>query len=474
MPFNSLLFLIFLTVTAVLFYAVKNASWQKYVLITASFLFVFYFNYLSGVALGVICVTNYWLLKKMSLQQKKRKYLYPIGLAFNIAILLGYKILQDVLSDSRPGVLEGFDNSRWIVLGIGFYTLQIIGYYEEVYRRNTTFNVTMSDFTLGVTFFSKLPSGPILNLKDNRQLVIKEPVFFSEARFSYALQRILLGLFKKMALADRLMPIVNGIFDTHTYHNGLMIYLGPILFTIQVYLDFSAYIDIAIGSARLFGISLPENFRMPLRAASIVDFWRRWHISLVNWLTNYVFYPVSYRYRKMRKKGLAIAIFCTFIISALWHGIAVTFLIWAACHFIYIIVENLIFPKAGPGRKSRLAKIAGVFLVWHLVAFANLFFRSQSLEDASRLFHDIGHLPFLYGQDLDFRTWLANGGSDIEREFNFRLSFLLCLLFLAFEKKVNKYAQSEKYNIIYVSLMLILIAVFGMFNTGERFIYLQF
>jgi hypothetical protein len=121
-----------------------------------------------------------------------------------------------------------------------------------------------------------------------------------------------------------------------------------------------------------------------------------------------------------------------------------------------------------------VAKIAGVFLVWHLVAFANLFFRSRSLEDASRLLRDLGRLPFLYGQELDLRTWLINGGIDIESEFNFRLSFLLCLLFLAFEKRFNKYAQSEKYNIVYVALMLILIAVFAMFNTGERFIYLQF
>lgn len=476
MPFNSLYFLLFLFIVAVVFFAVKKGDLQKLVLIVASFVFAFFFNPLSAIVLGVSCFLNYFLLKNLSLVEKgRKKTFYSLGIILNVSLLLVYKVLQDVLSNANLSVFEGFDNSKWIILGIGFYTLQIIGYYIDVYKRSIAFGLTLPDFLLSTIFFSKLPSGPILNLKSNAKNFPAHAVKFTEANFSYASQRILLGLFKKVALADRLVPYVSNVFDHHYYINGLMIYLGPILFTIQLYLDFSAYIDIAIGSARLFGINLPENFNRPLRATSIVDFWRRWHITLVNWLTNYIFYPVSYRYRKLGKSGLAIAVVCTFVVSALWHGIAVTFLIWAACHFIYIIIENIFFKKKSNSLgKSWVGKMGAILLVWHLVAFSNLFFRSPSIQDAGRLFNDIKSLPLLYADGLSFKSWLINGGGDIESEFNFRLSVFLCLLFLMLEKKANKYAQSEKYNIIYVSIMLVLIAVFGMFNAGERFIYLQF
>lgn len=119
-------------------------------------------------------------------------------------------------------------------------------------------------------------------------------------------------------------------------------------------------------------------------------------------------------------------------------------------------------------------KLGNVILVWHLVSFANLFFRSASLGSVAKLFSDFTQLPFLYKEGIKFKTWLINGGQDIENEFNYRLSILLCLLFLVFEKKMNRFATSENYNVLFVAFMIVLIAVFGMFNTGQHFIYSQF
>ncbi len=404
-----------------------------------------------------------------------QKRLYYSAIVLNIGLLFIYKLLQEVISDSGIRVIQGFDNDKWIILGLGFYTLQILSYYFEAFKAKISFKDRFSDFFISIAFFAKLPSGPILNYRQSIILPINKKLLLEEENIAYGIQRVLLGLFKKIALADRLLPYVSNVFDEHLYINGLLIYLSPFLFTMQLYFDFSGYIDIAIGSARLFGIKLPENFNLPLRAQSIAQFWRRWHITLVNWLTSYVFYPLSFRYRKLGKKGLAIAVIVTFLVSAAWHGLALTFFVWALCHFLYIILESLWLNKRHTvDQKGGLGKIVSIVLVWHLVALGNFFFRLHSLQDAKRIFWDFYHLPFLYNDGLSFKTWLINGGQDIENEFNFRLTLALCFGFLILEKKINQFAISEKYRVTYGAVMLVLLAVFGMFNTGQRFIYMQF
>lgn len=195
-------------------------------------------------------------------------------------------------------------------------------------------------------------------------------------------------------------------------------------------------------------------------------------MSLINWLTQYIFYPLSFRLRKMRQRGLAIAVIITFLISAAWHGLAVTFFAWALCHIIYIVIEHWVFK--GGRNSGPVPSLIRVFIVLHLVAFANLFFRAESLDDAARLITDFSNLPFLYPDGSSFKSWLINGSQDIEAEFNFRLSVLLCILFLIFERRIYRYASSEKYRIGYVAAMVIMIVVFGFFHSGKNFIYASF
>jgi alginate O-acetyltransferase complex protein AlgI len=475
MAFNSVLYFFFLIFTVIVFYNVKSVQLQRFVLIASNLAFIAFFNWLSLFFLIFIVVINYYILRLLSDSNGlMKKRLYYLGLGLNIGLLIIYKILQEVISESTS-IIQGFNNNNWIVLGIAFYTLQIIGYYFEVFKTSIPFSYNISDFFISVGFFAKLSSGPILNNKDSIRLLSPKKVQLEEHNIAFGVQRISLGMLKKVVLADRLLPYVTNVFDKHQYINGLMIYLGPFLFTMQLYFDFSGYIDIAIGSARLFGIKLPENFNLPLRSRSIADFWRRWHISLVNWLTNFIFFPISFRFRKMGKKGVAIAIVSTFIVSAVWHGLAITFFIYAFCHFSFLIIENLFFKGVfKPEKNGCLLKIVSVIIIWHLVALGNFFFRLNHLHDAKKLISDFVKLPFLYENGLSFKTWLINGGQDIENEFNFRLTVLLCLMFLVFERKINQFANSEKYQITFVALLLVLIAVFGMFNTGERFIYLQF
>jgi D-alanyl-lipoteichoic acid acyltransferase DltB (MBOAT superfamily) len=476
MNFISFEFFILLIITAVAFYSTRKQHTQKLVLLLSSTVFICFFNVLSFVVLSIFTSLNFYLLKRLShtTVTSKSKQLYFSGIAINTALLFIYKLLQDLISSSGIQLLEGFNNSKWILLGIGFYSIQVIGFYFDIYKRKQLFTLNPIDFSLAVSFFPKLPSGPILTLKQSANIFHDETEKFQVENIIYGIQRILLGLFKKVVLADRLLPFVNQIFDDHNYHNGFLIYLGPFLFTLQLYFDFSGYIDIALGSARIFNIKLPENFLFPLRAQSIVDFWRRWHITLVNWLTHYIFYPISFRYRKFKKQGIAIAVVCTFFVSAAWHGFAITFFIWALCHFTYIICENYFQLNQHKAKTSTLIKFVRVIFVWHLIAWSNLFFRSHSLNDVKLFFNDFMKLPFLVPDSISLKSWILNGGQNIENEFNLRLSILLCLLFLIYEKKITQYAFSTKYNIYYVVAMIVFITVFGMFNLGERFIYLQF
>lgn len=474
MAFNSFTYLLFLAVAVLLFYVFKEARAKTFLVIAASAFFLFWFNPLSLFVLLMMASVNYVLLQQIDKDnnQPLGRALFVSGLVLNIASLFVYRFLQDYFSKAHAGFFEGYNNTQWIILGIGFYTLQALSFYFNVFQRGVRFRLSFHEFLLAMVFFAKLPAGPLLNHTENNNLAAAMQQSYKQENIIWGIQRILLGLFKKMALADRLLPFTNSFFDAHGYLYGSQIYLAPFIFTLQLYFDFSGYADIAVGSARLFGIRLPENFALPLRATSIVAFWRRWHITLVNWLTQYVYYPISFKYRKLKKKGIAIAITVTFIISALWHGFAITFFIWALCHFTYMIVENLFFKKEK--KDNGIIRFLKIAVVWHLVAFSNLFFRSRSLDDVRLFFSDFRRLPFLYPDNVNFKTWLLNGGQDIENEFNFRLALLLSIVFLILEKRFMKYADSAKYHIVYVALMLVLLAVFGMFNTGERFIYLQF
>ena len=471
MSFSSVSYILFLSITLCIYYASRNLRVQKLVLIGSSILFIGWFNIPSAVVVLLMAAGNYYILRLIGLADEKRKRYYLGGLVLNITVLLGYKVLQDLVSREHISFFTGFDNSRWILLGIGFYTLQIIGYYIEVYRNPSAFRFTPVDFFIAILFFAKLPSGPIIQLHESALIPQQNRISFSEQNFAAGFQRLLLGIFKKVALADRLSLYVHDRFDAQSYLTGFEIYLAPILFTLQLYFDFSGYIDMAIGTARLFGIRLPENFDLPLRATSIGEFWRRWHITLVSWLKRYVYFPVSFRYRKWKTSGNVIAILITFIVSATWHGIAITFFLWAACHFIYLVIEAKI--RLRP-RGSRVMRFLSMIWVLNLVAFSHLFFRAHDFQDLKLMVNGLIDLPFFIPEGLDFKTWLINGGRDIEYETNYRIAILLSVLYLLFEKWFNSKAGANKYSVTYAAFLLVLIIVLGMFNSGQRFIYFQF
>ena len=288
--------------------------------------------------------------------------------------------------------------------------------------------------------------------------------------------RFLLGLFKKMVIADRLSPAVHSIFDFNDNYQGLTTLIGVYLFTVQLYFDFSGYTDMALGIAKMLGYDLKENFNLPLRSASVSEFWRRWHISLINWFTNYIYYPLVYRLRTYKKTAALTGILITFLVSGIWHGIGFTFLAWAICHILYLSFE--LFTKRFRVTLSEqlnhtFYNISSIFIVFNAVCFSNIFFRAESFEKAIQLIKNLFSNFFPDNWLRNFIAPLATGGHQID-EFNFFISILIMGIFLLFEKKINRFAINKKLNLLFITAFIILIFIFGIFNNGERFIYMQF
>ena len=280
-------------------------------------------------------------------------------------------------------------------VGISFYTFQTLSYTIDVYRGAHGVEKSFPRFALYVTFFPQLVAGPIeraSHLLDQ----FKRRNHFDLERFIEGGKLVVWGLFKKVVIADRLGMYVDTIYATPEVYSGPTLLVATYFFAFQIYLDFSAYSDIAIGCARMLGYDLMQNFRLPYLANSISNFWKRWHISLTSWFVSYVYIPLGGNrvswWRWMRNVSLV------FLISGLWHGASWTFVIWGALHAQYYFIESVV-RKVLPDRalevlRHRFWHVLRVLAVFHLVLLAWVFFRAESLNDALLILEKIIHQPF--------------------------------------------------------------------------------
>jgi alginate O-acetyltransferase complex protein AlgI len=302
-----------------------------------------------------------------------------------------------------------------------------------------------------------------------RQRPSAEMMFGGFNRFFY-------GILKKVLLADRLAPAVRSVFDHNDQYPGITILAGAVIFTIQLYFDFSAYCDMAVGLSRMLGVIIPENFNFPFRASSVTVFWRRWHMSLIGFFTQYVFYPLSYKLRRLGKHGNALAIVVVFALSSLWHGFGVVFVLWASCHITYLLMELYAYRSVNAlqDRPNVISKFIHAMIVILMVAFSNIFFRSVNMTQSENL------VSLLFGPDFfpenwaaDFVAPLAVGGHQIDH-FNFIITLVFTLYFLFLERRLFALASRSGPAYFYYFAGLLLLFLFGVFDSGERFIYMQF
>jgi D-alanyl-lipoteichoic acid acyltransferase DltB (MBOAT superfamily) len=356
-------------------------------------------------------------------------------------------------------------------VGISFYTFQTLSYTIDIYNRKTEPAQSALSFFTFVAFFPQLVAGPI---ERARNLI---PQFEIKRGFSYSqgksgLKLILWGLFKKMVIADQLAEIVNAVYASPENFNGWGIVIATFLFGFQIYCDFSGYSDIAIGTARLFGIELMTNFITPYFSTSFREFWRRWHISLSTWFRDYVYIPLGGNRGGSIKSARNIII--TFLISGLWHGASVTFLIWGGIHGVLFTAEQFI--SANFSINSKLRNLAGFVITFMAVNFAWLFFRAENWDHVEILITNIltpGTSDFnsFLSLLIDSQHFTAPG-----RMLLFVFPVFVLIEILMGKKEFNnlllnspKYVRWGFYYAILFSILL-----FGVLNSAPQFIYFQF
>jgi D-alanyl-lipoteichoic acid acyltransferase DltB (MBOAT superfamily) len=326
-------------------------------------------------------------------EQHRRQRLLVITVVMNLGVLGLFKYFDFGVAE-LSALLRGlgFHPPDWALhltlpIGISFFTFESMSYVIDVYRRELPPHPSYLEYLTFVAFFPHLVAGPIVRPRDLL------PQLGGTARFepglaSRALLVIGLGLFKKLAIGDYLgLNLVDRVFDAPLQYSALECYVALVAYAVQIYCDFSGYTDIAIGSAALLGVRFPQNFASPYKAHNIVDFWRRWHISLSSWLRDYLYIPLGGNRRGRARTYLNLLL--TMLLGGLWHGANLTFVVWGALHGCLLAgtraFQELRGRRGGApqtGSVFSLGRVLCVALTFHAVCFCWLFFRAKSLDDA--------------------------------------------------------------------------------------------
>ena len=396
MLFHTIDFAIFLPIVFILywFFAGKRVNLQNSLIVVSSYVFygLWDWRFLSLIVFSTIVDYSVGYKLKKEKNQIKRKLLLWISILVNLGILGFFKyynfFLENFISTFLFFGTELKASTLHIVLpvGISFYTFQTLSYTIDVYKRNLEPTKDFIAFSAFVTFFPQLVAGPI------ERATNLLPQFFDKRTFDYSkavngMRQILWGLFKKIVIADNCAEYVNHIFDNSNEYSGVILVLGAIFFTFQIYGDFSGYSDVAIGLSRLFGLNLRRNFAFPYFSRDIAEFWRRWHISLSTWFRDYLYIPLG-----GSRGGTLMKVrntFIIFLVSGFWHGSNWTFVVWGALNAIFfvplllsnnnrnhidIVAKGKLFPS--------LKETGLMLMTFLLTVFAWIFFRAENIGHA--------------------------------------------------------------------------------------------
>ena len=475
MPFNSLKYFLFLPVVYFVFYLVgERARWS--VLLAASLLFYAALNvpYLL-VVLILVAITTYgfgiWLDQAGTPKAKRALIWGGIGTNLLILIIMKYlpflsenlKALSALLSlDAQIQPVKIF-----VGIGVSYYVFQAISYLVDIHLEIEKPERHFGYFVLYLAFFPKLLQGPIERAGDLiPQLKTRYEFNYDNMRFGMLL--FTWGLFKKVVIADRLGLYVDAVYnDVHAF-TGLPLLLATYAYAFQIYMDFSGYTDMALGSARLFNINLTQNFNSPYLATSVIDFWRRWHISFSRWILDYIFKPLQMQWRNWKNLGSATALIVTFLISGIWHGASWGFVIWGGLHGLYMACSVFYKPyqkklyNTTRMENTRFVKSWQILVTFNLVSFSWVFFRANSFSDALYI---LSNMKYLYKSTNIFRP------SDYSNFFFLLIAIVYFIFSASFIHSNNRLFQSKFRWIIYYVLFLV---IFYLGVRENKFIYFQF
>lgn len=391
MVFNSVQFLVFLPIVFLLYWLVfKPVKWQNALIVVASYVFYGWWDwrFLTLIAFTSLCTYASGVM--IERYRNKGKIISAANILINLAILGFFKYFNfftESFADAMSSLGWHCDAPTLnIVLpvGISFYTFQALSYSIDVYRKKLDASHSLIDVMAFISFFPQLVAGPI---ERATKLLpqIQNPRHFDAANATSGMRQMLWGLFKKMIVADTCGMIVDRLWEDAASQTGFALMLGGVLFAFQIYADFSGYSDIAIGCARLFGIDLTTNFKVPYFSRSMREFWRRWHITLMNWFTEYVYFPLGGS-RGSKVKTL-LNTFILFALSGLWHGANWNYVVWGlynAVLFVPLIVFNSgrYRDTVASGRMLPSLKEVGLILMtFVMTVLGMIIFRAPSMAE---------------------------------------------------------------------------------------------
>ncbi len=467
MLFSSLVFLwLFLPVTFFLCLALKKISWKNALLLAAS-IFFYGWGEPKYVILMVLSIGINYLF---GLLVERRRFFMAAAVAVNLG-LLGYFKYFNFLSELMASVFgREILAPREIALpiGISFYTFQALSYVVDVYRGTIKPQKSLWKLALYISFFPQLIAGPIVKYHDIEVQLGSRTVTWDGC--AYGVKRFIFGLSKKVLLANTFAAVVDRAFSA-AYVGGLsrgMILMAVLLYSLQIYYDFSGYSDMAIGLGKMFGFTFMENFRYPYLSGSIREFWRRWHISLSTWFREYLYIPLGGN----RKGALRtyFNLFVVFFTTGLWHGAGKNFVLWGIYHGIFIVAERLflgdlldIVKKRGFGIINRVYALTVVYFGWMLFRLEDLSLYKLLLKKLV-----LGWSQFYKtAMFMDARVW-----------FWLVLGILLCGPLQAAVKPLGRFVEEKericKADLAVLTVLLLLCIMMLVNNTYNPFIYFRF
>jgi D-alanyl-lipoteichoic acid acyltransferase DltB (MBOAT superfamily) len=480
MIFTAFNFLIFFPIVIIIYYLLPEKFRWKF-LLAASFFFYINIKPVYAVLLAIVIAITYIfpILIENAKSFKRKKLLLVINIVLTLLPLFFFKYFN-FINESVFDLLK-YIGIRWplpeisfmLPIGISFYTFMALGYSIDVYNEEIPAEKNLGIVALFLSFFPLVLSGPI-ERAPNMLPQFKSKLLFNYNKVVEGLQWMLWGYFMKLVVADRIAIYVNAIFNNIDHHNGRSLLVGTLLYPIQVYADLGGYSLIAIGCAKVMGIDVMQNFNRPFFATSMSEFWRRWHISLISWLTDYIYTPLAFNLRRYKIWGIVMALMLTFFLSGIWHGATLTFIIWGTMQGIFLSIEALTNKrKKNLVKKYRLAEkgwylfICSLF-TYFLFAFSEIF--GGAVESVSQAFLVIKKIF----TDFHGNIWFENPSMVLISSVSIFILFFVEFK-LEYYRGPYSFFNNRRWIVRFLSYssLIIIILLIGVFDGGQ-FIYFQF
>lgn len=468
---------IWLLITSYYFYMSWNPKYAILILVSTII------TYISGLLLDIFGKDG------MKHSRAKKRITMLLCLLINIGILAYFKYFDFILSNINTILsrinMELLEKPFDVILpvGISFYTFQALSYTIDIYRGEIKAEKNFAKYALFVSFFPQLVAGPIERSKNLLHQINEKHVYnYDDVRKGLLL--MLFGLFQKMVIADRAAILVNEVYNHYQKYLGLELVVATLLFAIQIYCDFAGYSNVAIGSAKVLGFSLMENFNAPYLSRSISEYWRRWHISLSTWFRDYLYIPLGGNRCSKLKKYFNLMV--TFLVSGLWHGASWHFVVWGGLNGLFQIIGDLLKPLREKGayvlklnRDSLVVKLIQTLMTFILINFTWIFFRADNVMVAIQVIKRIFR---------NFNIWIFWDGSIFQMGLD-RQEFTLLLFAIGVITiyDICKYCKISLYQILLKQqivvrwalyyMMIFSLIIYGTYGNAydiQDFIYFQF